>query len=101
MTLVRRNGPGLPVSGNAGTCVATHYTVSWQCSCITNNAVIVMLLRGVAPDLRAVMLAATSDGAPDMLATALEGSIPAEFSRPSTAGRRCIRTRPGCGGSRN
>ena len=65
------------VRDSAATCIVTHYAVSCQWSCVVVNAVIAMLLRGVEPDLRSLMTAAAADGAPDMLATALDDGIPA------------------------
>ena len=77
VALARRNRPDLLASDSSATCVVTHYAASCQWSCIILNTVIVMLLRGMEPDLRTVLLTAKSDGAPDMLAIALEDGIPA------------------------
>ena len=77
VALARHRQPEMLVIDSAATCVVTHYAVNCQWSCIIVNAVIAMLLRGVEPDLGALMHAATADGAPDMLATALADGIPA------------------------
>ena len=77
VALARHRQPEVLVRDSAATCVVTHYAVSCQWSCIIVNAVISMLLRGVEPDLRALMSAAAADAAPDMLATALDDGIPA------------------------
>ncbi len=77
VALARHRQPEMLVRDSAATCVVTHYAVTCQWSCIMVNAVIAMLLRGVEPDLHALMYAAATDGAPDMLATALDDGIPA------------------------
>ena len=77
VALARHRQPEMLVRDSAATCVVTHYAVTCQWSGIMVNAVIAMLLRGVEPDLRSLMYAAAVDGAPDMLATALEDGIPA------------------------
>ena len=77
VALARHRLPVMLVRDSAASCVVTHYAVTCQWSCIIVNAVIAMLLRGVEPDLRALMYAAAADGAPDMLATALDDGIPA------------------------
>ena len=77
VALARHRQPEMLVRDSAATCVVTHYAVTCQWSCIMVNAVIAMLLRGVEPDLRSLMYAAAVDGAPDMLATALDDGIPA------------------------
>ncbi len=77
VALARHRQPEMLVRDSAATCVVTHYAVTCQWSCIMVNAVIAMLLRGVEPDLRALMSAAAADGALDMLATALDDGIPA------------------------
>ena len=77
VALARHRQPEMLVRDSAATCVVTHYAVTCQWSCIMVNAVIAMLLRGVEPDLRSLMSAAAADGAPDMLAAALDDGIPA------------------------
>ena len=77
VALARHRQPEMLVRDSAASCVVTHYAVTCQWSCIMVNAVIAMLLRGVGPDLRSLMTAAAADGAPDMLATALDDGIPA------------------------
>ena len=77
VALARHRQPEMLVRDSAASCVVTHYAVTCQWSGIMVNAVIAMLLRGVEPDLRSLMYAAAVDGAPDMLATALEDGIPA------------------------
>ena len=77
VALARHRQPEMLVRDSAATCVVTHYAVTCQWSCIVVNAVIVMLLRGVEPDVSSLMTAAAADGAPDMLATALDDGIPA------------------------
>ena len=75
VALARLRQPELLVSDSASTCVVTHYAVTCQWSCILVNAVIAILLRGVAPDLSALMAAGSSDGAADMLAVAERDNI--------------------------
>ena len=77
VALARHRQPEMLVRDSAATCVVTHYAVTCQWSFIMVNAVIAMLLRGVEPDLLSHMSAAAADGAPDMLATALDDGIPA------------------------
>ena len=75
VALARLQQPELLVSDSASTCVVTHYAVTCQWSCILVNAVIALLLRGVAPDLPALMAAGSADDAPDMLAVAERDDI--------------------------
>ena len=75
VALARLHQPELLVSDSADTCVVTHYAATCQWSCILVNAVIALLLRGVKPDLSALMRAASSDGAPDMLSVAEQDDI--------------------------
>ena len=75
VALARLQQPELLVSDSAATCVVTHYAVTCQWSCILVNAVIALLLRGVTPDLSALMAAGSADGAPDMLAVAERDDI--------------------------
>ena len=76
VALARLRQPEMLVSDSAATCVVTHYALTCQWSCIIVNSVIAMLLRGVEPDLRVLMAAVSADGAPDLLATALDDGIP-------------------------
>ena len=75
VALARLQQPELLVSDSASTCVVTHYAVTCQWSCILVNAVIALLLRGVVPDLSALMAAGSADGAPDMLVIAERDDI--------------------------
>ncbi len=75
VALARLHQPELLVSDSASTCVVTHYAVTCQWSCILVNAVIALLLRGVAPDLPALMAAGSADGAPDLLFVAERDNI--------------------------
>ena len=75
VALARLPQPELLVSDSAATCVVTHYAVTCQWSCILVNAVIALLLRGVAPDLPDLMAAGSADGAPDLLSVAERDNI--------------------------
>ena len=75
VALARLQQPELLVSDSAATCVVSHYAVTCQWSCILVNAVIALLLRGVGPDLPALMAAASADGAPEMLSVAERDDI--------------------------
>ena len=76
VALARHRQPGLLVSDSAETCAVTHHALTCQWSCIIVNSVIVTLLRGMEPDLHALMAAVSADDAPDLLATALADGIP-------------------------
>ena len=79
VALARYRQPDLLVKDSTATCVVTHYAPTCQWSCIIVNGVIGMLLRGMEPDLGAMMAAATADGAPDLLAAASSDGIPVEI----------------------
>ncbi len=79
VALARRRQPDLLVKDSATTCIVTHYALTCQWSCIIINGVIAMLLRGVEPDLRAMLDAVAADGAPDLLAAASHDGIPVEI----------------------
>ena len=66
------------VSDSAVTCVVTHYAPTTQWSCIIVNAVLVLLLNGTQPDLSVLMEAASADGCPDLLGTAVKDRIPSD-----------------------
>ena len=76
VALARHGQPGLLVSDSAATCAVTHHALTCQWSCIIVNSVIVTLVRGMEPDLHALMAAVSADDAPDLLATALADGIP-------------------------
>ena len=78
VALARFREPDLLVGDSAATCVVTHYAPTSQWSCIVINAVITLLLRGTEPDLTGLMEAASADGCPDMLGTALGDGIPSD-----------------------
>ena len=78
VALARFREPELLVSDSAATCVVTHYAATTQWSCIVINAVIALFLKGIEPDLSALMAAASEDGCPDMLGTALKDGIPSD-----------------------
>ena len=90
VALARHRQPEMLVRDSAATCVVTHYAVSCQWSCIMVTAVIAMLLRGVESDLRSLMSAAAADGAPDMLATALDDGIPAGILSATQEGAKVV-----------
>ena len=76
--LARFRQPELLVSDSAAACVVTHYAPACQWSCIVINATIALLLRGAAPDLPALLAAASADGTLEMLAQASSDGIPTE-----------------------
>ena len=76
VALARHTAPELLVSDSAVTCTVTHIAPTCQWSCIIVNAAIALLLRGVAPDLRALLAAAQADGAPNLAAAASDDGIP-------------------------
>ena len=76
VALARYSAPELLVSDSAVTCAVTHIAPTCQWSCIIVNAAIALLLRGVAPDLRALLAAAQADGAPNLAAAASDDGIP-------------------------
>ena len=78
IALARVRQPELLISDSAATCVVTHYASTCQWSCIIINALISCLLRGVEPDLSALLAASSADGAPAMLKAATGDGIPTE-----------------------
>ncbi len=86
VALARFREPELLVSDSAATCVVTHYAPTSQWSCIVINAVIALLLKGTEPDLSALMAAASGDGCPDMLETALMDGIPSDVLESIASG---------------
>ncbi len=78
VALARFRQPELLVSDSTATCVVTHYAPTSQWSCIIINAAIASLLRGTEPDLSVLMAAASADGCPDLLGTALSDGIPSD-----------------------
>ena len=78
VALARFRQPELLVRDSAATCVVTHYASMCQWSCIIINALIACLLRGIEPDLSALMASASADGAPNMLEAATGDGIPTE-----------------------
>ena len=86
VALARFHEPGRLVSESAATCVVTHYAPASQWSCIVINAVIALLLRGTEPNLSALMGAASGDGCPDMLGTALRDGIPSDVLESIASG---------------
>ena len=93
----RLQQPELLVSDSAATCVVTQYAVTCQWSCVLVNAVIALLLRGVKPDLSALMRAASSDGAPDMLAVAERDDISTSVLASIADGTLLTSDASGCG----
>ena len=78
VALARFRQPDLLVSDSAATCVVTHYAATCQWSCILVNALIARLLQEADANLPALMSAASTDGAPDILAIARGDGIPTE-----------------------
>ena len=78
VALARFREPELLVRDSAATCVVTHYAPASQWSCIIINAVIALMLKGTEPDLSALMAAASEDGCPDLLGTAVKDGIPSD-----------------------
>ena len=78
VALARFRQPEALVSDSSSTCTVTHYAGTCQWSCIIANALIALLLRGLVPDLSAVMQAAYGDGCADMLDVASKDGIPTE-----------------------
>ena len=79
VALARFRQPELLVGDSAATCVVTHYAPTSQWSCIIINAAIALAAkRGTEPDLSALMAAASADGCPDLLGTALSDGIPSD-----------------------
>ena len=76
VALARYSAPELLVSDSAVTCAVTHIAPTCQWSCVIINTAIALLLRGVAPDLRALLAAAQADGAPNLAAAASDDGIP-------------------------
>ena len=76
VALARHTSPELLVSDSAVTCAVTHIAPTCQWSCIIINAAISLLLRGVAPDLPALIAAAQADGSPDLATAAAADGIP-------------------------
>ncbi len=91
VALARFREPELLVSDSAATCVVTHYAASAQWSCIIINAVIALLLRGAAPDLKGLMTAAREDRCPDLLAIAQGDGIPSEVLASIFVGQPVVR----------
>ncbi len=91
VALARFREPELLVSDSAATCVVTHFAASAQWSCIIINAVIALLLRGVRPDLKGLMIAAREDGCPDLLANAQGDGIPSEVLESISDGQPLVR----------
>ena len=88
VALARFRAPELLVSDSAATCVVTHYAPTAQWSCIVINAVIALLLKGTEPNLSTLMGAASADGSPDMLGTALRDGIPSDVLESIAGGRQ-------------
>ena len=88
VALARLRQPELLVSDSAATCVVTHYAPTSQWSCIVSNAVIALLLKGVEPDLSALMAAASEDGCPDMLEAAMRDGISSDVLESIAGGGR-------------
>ena len=86
VALARFREPGELVRDSAATCVVTHYAPTSQWSCIVINAVIALLLRGIEPDLSALMGAASGDGCPDMLGAAMGDGIPSDVLESIASG---------------
>ena len=76
--LARFRRPELLVGDSAAACAVTHYAPACQWSCIVINATIALLLRGAVLDLPALLAAASTDGALDMLAQASSDGIPTD-----------------------
>ena len=76
VAVARFREPEKLVDDSVATCVVTHYSPTSQWSCIIINTVIALLLKEIEPDLSILMEAASSDGCPDMLETALRDGIP-------------------------
>ena len=86
VALARFREPERLVRDSAATCVVTHYAPTSQWSCIVINAVIALLLRGIEPDLSALMGAASGDGCPDMLGAAMGDGIPSDVLESIVSG---------------
>ena len=86
VALARFGEPERLVSDSAATCVVTHYAPIAQWSCIVINVAIVLLLKGIEPDLSALVEAASADGCPDMLGTALRDGIPSDVLESVASG---------------
>ena len=76
VALARYSAPELLVSDSAVTCAVTHIAPTCQWSCVIINTAIALLLRGITPDLRALLAAAQADGAPNLAAAASDDGIP-------------------------
>ena len=87
VAVAHQNAPERLVRGSASLCAVTHYASTCQWSCIVINAVIALLLRGTDQDLYAVLVAASADGAPDMLAKASADDIPTDVLASIVGGR--------------
>lgn len=85
--IARRCQPALLVSDSAISCAVTHYAATCQWSCIISNAVIALLINGSAPDLTALLDAASADGCPDLAAVAHRDGIPAAILDAIAAGQ--------------
>ena len=86
VALARFRQPDLLVSDSASTCVVTHYAATCQWSCILVNTLIARLLQGADANLPALMSAASTDGAPDILAIARGDGIPTEVLEAIVSG---------------
>lgn len=88
VAIARRADPVMLVADSALTCAVTHYADTCQWSCILVNAIIAAIINGVTTDLAGVLVAARTDGCPDLAAQANADGIPADTLESLARGHR-------------